>query len=269
MDHYFKNRISDTLLYPVAGRAYASKNYPQYFHFKDNETILRKLHHLKIELSQTQSFIYGLRHLYSVEESKKFIQKHPMASIVNIGCGLDCLFPEINNGQIKFYNMDLPDVITFRENFYPLAQGEYHLSCNFLDDSFTKMIDFRKEHGVLFLMTGVIHYFPPKDIKKLIHIIGQHYPGAILLFDCKNISAMRKSNREIAKKGIEDLRMKFFIKDPLEIKSWSPMIQEISINYDLDSVLKDRGQLPFGLQMTLMAFKKMKSLYFVKLTFQE
>jgi hypothetical protein len=48
--------------------------------------------------------------------SFEFIEKHPEATIVNIGCGLDTTFSRIDNGKIQFYELDLPDVIALRKN---------------------------------------------------------------------------------------------------------------------------------------------------------
>jgi O-methyltransferase involved in polyketide biosynthesis len=45
------------------------------------------------------------------------LEKHPKATIVNIGCGLDTTFDRIDNGQLFWYDLDLPDVIGLRRRF--------------------------------------------------------------------------------------------------------------------------------------------------------
>ena len=47
-------------------------------------------------------------------ETKAFIEKQPDAVCINLACGLDTRFYRIDNGQIDWYNLDLPDVMELR-----------------------------------------------------------------------------------------------------------------------------------------------------------
>ena len=46
------------------------------------------------------------------------MKKYPDCVIVSIGCGLDTRFLRIDNGKIKWYNLDLPEVIEKRKLFF-------------------------------------------------------------------------------------------------------------------------------------------------------
>lgn len=51
-------------------------------------------------------------------EIKKFIRENPNSQILSIGCGLDTRFERVDNGQIRWYNLDLPEVMEIRKLFF-------------------------------------------------------------------------------------------------------------------------------------------------------
>src|SRR5512147_1393204 len=48
--------------------------------------------------------------------TQDFLNRHPAAVVVHIGCGLDSRFDRVaeRNSQVKWYDLDLPDVIELR-----------------------------------------------------------------------------------------------------------------------------------------------------------
>ena len=43
-----------------------------------------------------------------------FLARSPQAVVVHIGCGLDTRFDRVDNGQVAWYDLDLPEVIELR-----------------------------------------------------------------------------------------------------------------------------------------------------------
>jgi O-methyltransferase involved in polyketide biosynthesis len=50
--------------------------------------------------------------------TKEFMNKFPDAVVVNIGCGLDTRFSRRDNGKIHWYDLDLPESIHLRKQFF-------------------------------------------------------------------------------------------------------------------------------------------------------
>jgi O-methyltransferase involved in polyketide biosynthesis len=48
--------------------------------------------------------------------TKEFMNKFPDAVIINIGCGLDTRFSRMDNGKVRWYDLDLPDPFTLEDN---------------------------------------------------------------------------------------------------------------------------------------------------------
>ena len=47
-----------------------------------------------------------------------FIRNNPDAVVVNLACGLDTRVYRLDNGRIRWYNLDLPEVIHIRRRFF-------------------------------------------------------------------------------------------------------------------------------------------------------
>jgi len=60
--------------------------------------------------------------------ARDFLRRHPDAVVVHIGCGLDSRFDRVaeRNGQVEWYDLDLPDVIELRRKLFG-DEGERHV----------------------------------------------------------------------------------------------------------------------------------------------
>jgi len=56
--------------------------------------------------------------------------------VVHIGCGLDSRFDRVDNGQVEWYDLDIPEVIELRRKLFG-DEGERHhlLGCSVLEDA--------------------------------------------------------------------------------------------------------------------------------------
>ncbi len=54
------------------------------------------------------------------------MQRFPDGVIVNIGCGLDSRFLRIDTGKGIFYDLDLPEIIEIKKDFFD-ETSRYHL----------------------------------------------------------------------------------------------------------------------------------------------
>jgi len=97
------------------------------------------------------------RSLHTDKMALDFIGRYPEAAVVNIGCGLDTTFSRIDNGKIIFYELDLPDVVALRKNFYDDTNRHQSIASSFLDTQWFNKIEIRE--GLLFLAGGGVLSF--------------------------------------------------------------------------------------------------------------
>lgn len=263
------NNVSETLLIPLCSRVKATKRYPNYFNFTSSVKIIDKidLKEINFKMNNFTDLCTGLRQLQAIQEAKEFLVKHPKATIVNIGCGLDDLFSYLDNKQMKFYNLDLEKVIKLREELLETHEREFNISKSFLDFSFANDIEYKEENGIIFLMMGIVYYFEPDEIKSFIEFIPEKYKNGKLIFDSCSIMGIKKNNEKINEMGISGAEMKFLIKNPKIFKTWSKNIKNFSLNYYWDSCLKDKKDIELKYRLLLKVMGFFKSAYIVKIEF--
>ena len=109
--------VQETLMMPLYGRVYCEEHFPETLPNKAaKETAARVDYDFdKVKSSELNMITWGLRARMLQDGAGNYLKTHPQATIINLGCGLDQSFAEIDNGTCKFINMDLPDVIEARE----------------------------------------------------------------------------------------------------------------------------------------------------------
>jgi len=116
--------------------------------------------------------------------ARDFLARNPEGVVVHIGCGLDSRFERVDNGQVEWYDLDLPEVIDLRRKFIGGEGGRYHLlGCSVLDNAWMGAVSAHRQRPFLFLAEGVFMYFGEAQAKSLVLTLRDHFPGAELVFD--------------------------------------------------------------------------------------
>jgi len=116
--------------------------------------------------------------------AQDFLIRHEHAVVVHIGCGLDTRYERVDNGQVEWYDLDLPEVIELRRKLLGGEEGHHHfLGCSVLDDSWLEKMEAHRPQPFLFLAEGVFMYFKEAQVKSLVLKLHHRFPGAELVFD--------------------------------------------------------------------------------------
>lgn len=59
---------------------------------------------------------------------RDFLRRHPVGTVVHLGCGLDARFQRVDNGQVRWFDLDLPQVIDLRRRLLPESDRDRYLS---------------------------------------------------------------------------------------------------------------------------------------------
>jgi O-methyltransferase involved in polyketide biosynthesis len=114
---------------------------------------------------------------------QEFIEAHPRATVVNLGCGLDTRFQRLDNGLLQWFELDLAPVISLRRCFFKEGPRYRYISGSAFDGNWMEAISPSMEKGLLFLAEGLFPYFPVDRVSGLMLNLGQRFPGAMLMFD--------------------------------------------------------------------------------------
>jgi O-methyltransferase involved in polyketide biosynthesis len=122
--------------------------------------------------------------------ARDFLSLNPEAVVVHIGCGLDSRFERVDNGQVEWFDIDLPEVIYLRRTFIGSEGGRYHLlGFSVLEDAWLEAVkeysqrQFSLRRPVLFLAETVFVYFTETQVKSLVLRLREHFSCAELVFD--------------------------------------------------------------------------------------
>lgn len=119
---------------------------------------------------------------------KTYIKDHPHASVVNLGAGFDTTFYRVDNGTIRWYDLDLPEVIEIRKQLIPETDRVTCVSKSFLDPSWCQ--DIYTEDGVFVIASGIFHYFDETEVRQLFSLLAAKIPGCEIVFDAESKSSI-------------------------------------------------------------------------------
>ena len=226
--HIEKNTVQETLIIPLFGRLVCSERFPQLFSDPEAKRICDSLDYDFAEKRKKMESPAGLfgalevaQRQYDLRwEVSAYLQRHPQAAVVNLGCGLDDTFRKCNNGLCRGYNLDLPDVIRVRSELLPAGEREENLACDLNDFTWMDRID--AANGAVFFAAGVFYYFKTEDVKKLFAAMADRFPGAVLAFDtCNERGAKLMRKTWLKEAGIADVSAFFSLEDEKELTGWS------------------------------------------------
>ena len=191
--------VQKTLLLPLWGRAVESKKANPLLVDETAERIIDLIDYDLSGMAQTMDQITQIawikRSLFSDRVIRKFLTKYPEGTIVNIGCGLDTTFERVDNGQLTWYDLDLPDVIALRSKFIEEGDRRKYISSSFLDEDWLTTI--QSKANVLFLAAGVFYYFTEEQIKRFLIRLADTFPGCEVFFDVSSPTGVRVANKKV------------------------------------------------------------------------
>lgn len=222
--------VQETLLIPLYGRKRAMDQYPENFRDRDCQALFEQVEFTEPDnmrgiLGKIGSIMAATRQYDMAAVCRAYLKEHPRACVVNLGCGLDTTFRQVDNGQAKGYNLDFPDAINARNELLGEREREYNIACDLNDLSWFEQIDFRPEDGAVFFASGVFYYFKTVEVQRLFTAMAEHFKGAKLTFDATKQKGL-KSMLKTWLKGFEmkDIGVYFSVDDTAELCSWSENI---------------------------------------------
>ncbi len=239
--HIAKNTVQETLVIPLFARAKCTELYPQLYRDEGAAQLLQTLSYDFSAMEKSagglmQRFGYlevAMRQRDLAFEVRAYLKEHPRAAVVNLGCGLDTLPRQCDNGTCRLYNLDFADVIAARNVLLPAGEREENIACDLRDTAWFEKID--ASHGAVFFAAGVFYYFLRQEARALIRAMAEAFPAACLVFDAANKTALRLMLKTwIRDAKIRDVGAYFAVSDAkTELTPWHPRLCVTSRGYML------------------------------------
>jgi len=157
--------------------------------------------------------------------ARDFLARHPAAVVVHIGCGLDSRYERVDNGQVEWYDLDLPEVIELRRKLISGEGPRYRLlASSAFEGAWLDTVSVHRPRPYLFVAEGVLMYFEEAQIKALVLALLAHFPGAELVFDAFSPFLVRMNNLRISRTKI-GARYRWSLKRGKDLERWSAGIR--------------------------------------------
>jgi len=234
--------VQKTLLLPLWGRAVEThKAHPLLI----DETAVRIIGSLPYDFTTISHGISPITQLSWIARSlhidrtlREFLDHHPDATVVNLGCGLDTTFERVDNGRLTWYDLDLPDVIDLRRQFIAESDRRTFVSASLLEEDWLRQL---KPAGPLFLIAaGVLYYFEEPQVRQLFTRLADVFPGCELIFDACTAFGVKLANKKVIAAGGMDASaiLHWGLEHARDLQAWDRRItvrEEYLIFHDFKS----------------------------------
>jgi O-methyltransferase involved in polyketide biosynthesis len=155
--------------------------------------------------------------------TRTFLAEHPNGVVLHLGCGLDSRFWRVDNGQVEWYDLDMPPVIELRRQFFP-GQERYHSIASSVTDLTWIDLVAIKDRPVLVVAEGLLMYLDEADVKRLFLRLCEAFPGCRLIADVFSKMTARSAAKHPSLKQT-GAKLGWGVDDPHEVESWAPGIR--------------------------------------------
>ncbi|MEO0807750.1 MAG: class I SAM-dependent methyltransferase [Cyanobacteria bacterium J06643_4] len=224
--------VQETLLIPLLGRAVETQ--------KDNglikdEKAVEIVSALDYDFSKWKKSraLAGatLRTRLFDQDVQAFLTEHPAGTVVEIGCGLNTRFERLDNGQARWFDLDLSDSLALRRQFFQDEPRRTMLEASVLD---TDWMDAVAATGGpwCFSSEAVMIYLETPQARQAITQIAERFPGAWLIIDTTSQKMIDGQSTHDAMKYLsKDSWFRWVCDNPREIESWANLRLERSRNF--------------------------------------
>ncbi len=219
--------IEETLLPPLWGRAKISEEWPSFFRDSQAIYLFRQIDYdfssIDESLGLEGAFVQAAYAKQFDNKVRTYVARYPEASIVNLGAGLDTAFYRVDNGTLRWYDLDLPRVTALRSTLLPAPERATYLPGSLFDSNWHAHV-VNREKGVIILATGVLMYFTEPRIRAFLSSLADAFPQAEFVFDTQPWFASRQGKR-IANQAMQEMGMggapvKWALREARTITRW-------------------------------------------------
>jgi O-methyltransferase involved in polyketide biosynthesis len=153
-----------------------------------------------------------------------FLAAHPAGTVVEIGTGLNARFERVDNGQVHWFDLDLPDTIELRRTFFADTERRRMVAASVLDEDWLPVVA-QSRGPYFFVADGVLVYLPEDQVTATLARIAEQFPGALMALDTYPKQTFDQQHRLSAKKNM-DAQWAWSCDDPRSLERFGLEVME-------------------------------------------
>ena len=150
---------------------------------------------------------------------RDFLRRHPEGTVVEIGAGLNTRFERLDNGRVHWYDLELPDMVELRREFFSDGERRTTLAGSVLDADWIETV--RRSPGPYFLVAETVFvYLEESQVKAALSQIASGFPQITIALDTIGRRAVEIGNKDFVRRKM-DARFVWACEDPAAIQDWN------------------------------------------------
>jgi methyltransferase (TIGR00027 family) len=146
-----------------------------------------------------------------------FLQRHPEAVVLHLGCGLDGRAFRISvPPSVQWFDLDQPGVIELRRRLYQDTAGYRMIASSVTDPQW--LADIPTGLPTLVVAEGLLMYLQEIEVRRLLARLTDQFASGEMLFD--TLSALAPLLSKVFTRGI----IKWGIRHARELETWNPSL---------------------------------------------
>lgn len=214
--------VQETLLIPLLGRAVETLKAKGLIQDEKAVQIVQSLDYDFTKWQKSKSLAGAtLRTRMYDQDVQAFLNQHPTGTIVEIGCGLNTRFERLDNGQARWFDLDLSDTLALRRQFFQNTPRRTMLEASVLTTDWMEPVA-ATGGPWCFISEAVIIYLEKAQARQAIIQISDRFPGAWFLLDTTSQKMVDgQSTHDAMRYMSQESWFRWACDDPHEIESWA------------------------------------------------
>lgn len=250
--------VPETLLVPLFYRAKETQSVNPLI--KDNKAV-EMIKSIEYDFSKcnkwmTQSCVVIRTQIFQ-DVIKNFLSVNPDSVVINLAAGLDNRFDELDNGKVKWFDLDLPEVIAMRKQFMYESERRKFVASDVLDFDWINSLALEdKTTPVLIIAEGLFPYLPENKVKQLLSKLSDQFPNCRIVMEIFGSAVIGREWMVFEFKHIKPKPTFFWSPyDASEIEKWDKRFKLLSVEN-----LFDRHPKRWRIMRHLFKSKRVKNM---------
>lgn len=154
----------------------------------------------------------------------EFLARHPGGTVVELGVGLNSRFERVDDGRARWFEIDLPDVIELRREFFNEGPRRRMLGISAHDEGWLDRVRDQSQGPVFIASEGVLVYFSAAEVRTLFQRVAGAFPGACFAYDSMTPLVVRHQRLHDAMRHFE-AEFTWSVGDAREVEAWDARLR--------------------------------------------
>ena len=232
----------ETLLVPLFSKAFESKKTHPIIIDPKAEEILQGIEYdfEELQIPKQTLITTAMRAKKLDSYVREYLDRTEQPLVLHLGCGLDSRVLRVGVQKGEWYDLDYPDVIELRKEFYN-ETDHYHMIASSVTDH-TWLDQVKGNHPACIIAEGLFMYLSEDEVRQLLVDLQERFPASEIAFDAfSQLTARSVNNHPSIKKT--GARVQWGIDNPAQTQTWGNGMRLIDEWYFTDS--EDISKLEF------------------------